>query len=180
MIVEKLVEKAMMKAQGVQASLVRSESTNISFENDRLKSSKTSQSTQVDVKVILDGKVGTSYTTDVSDMDGVVGRALEVAEFGSPAHFTFPGYKEGCNVKIYDDAVPPVTKDEMICIGEEMMTLVKAYNPDILVSAHAGKGVYSIEFANSSGVSYTTENTIFGTYVYGRLIRCTEKYSSHR
>ncbi len=37
MIVKELVDKAMSKAQGAQAALVRSESTDISFENDRLK-----------------------------------------------------------------------------------------------------------------------------------------------
>ncbi len=85
MIVKKLVEKAMTKAQGAQASLFRSESTDVSFENDKLKSSKSSQSTIMSVKVMVDGKVGSSHTTDVSDVDGVVSRALEVAEFGSPS-----------------------------------------------------------------------------------------------
>ena len=38
MIVNKLVEKAMAKAQGAQAYLKQNESTNVSFENDELKS----------------------------------------------------------------------------------------------------------------------------------------------
>ena len=40
MIVKRLIEKAMKKAQGAQASLGQSESINVSFENDKLKSLK--------------------------------------------------------------------------------------------------------------------------------------------
>ena len=94
MIVTQLIEKAMKKAQGAQASLGQSEATDVSFENDRLKSVKSSQSTGMSVKVIVNGKVGSSHTTDINDVDGVVARALEVAEFGSPAHFEFPESRE--------------------------------------------------------------------------------------
>ena len=110
MIVKELVEKAMTKAQGAQASLSRSESTYVTFENDKLKAARSSQSTQMSVKVIVDGKVGSSHTTDIDDVDGVVARALEVAEFGSPAHFQFPSPQKVSDVKIYDAAVLPVTK----------------------------------------------------------------------
>ena len=174
MIVKELVDKAMTKAQGAQATLAQSESTDVSFENDRLKSSKSSQSTSMSVKVIVDGKVGSSYTTDVNDVDGVVTRALEVAEFGSPAHFQFPVSQEGTDVKVYDEAVLPVTKDEMVHIGEEMMALVKEYGPDIIVDTGAGKSVDRIEFANSSGVDYIAEHTGFSAGIAGQRVKGTD------
>ena len=114
MIVNRLIEKAMEKAQGAQASLGQSESTNVHFENDKLKSVKSSQSTGMSIRIIVDGKIGSSHTTDIDDVDGVVARALEAAEFGSPAHFEFPGPQQGPDVKVYDDAVLPVTKGEMV------------------------------------------------------------------
>ena len=174
MIVKELVEKAMTKAQGAQASLARSESTDVSFENDKLKSARSSQSTQMSVKVILDGKVGSSHTTDVNDVDGVVKRALEVAEFGSPAHFQFPSPQEASHVKIYDDAVLSVTKDEMVSIGEEMMALLKDYNSDIVLHASIGKGSDSGEFANSNGLDYAGESTDFVVQIYGQWVRGTD------
>ncbi|MBM3241769.1 TldD/PmbA family protein [Candidatus Poribacteria bacterium] len=174
MIVNQLIEKAMKKASGAQASLGQSESTDVSFENDRLKSVKSSQSTGMSVKVIVNGKVGSSHTTDINDVDGVVARALEVAEFGSPAHFEFPEPREGTEVNVYDNAVLPVAKDEMVHIGEEMIALVKEYNPDIILHAGAGKSVDRSEFANSSGVEYTTESTDFGVGVHGQWIRGTD------
>jgi PmbA protein len=174
MIVNQLIEKAMKKAQSAQAWLGQNESTDVSFENNRLKSAESSQRTGMGIKVILNGKVGSSHTTDVNDVDGVVNRALESAEFGSPAHFEFPGPNEGTNVKIYDEAVLPVTKPEMVQIGEEMLILVKDYNPDIIVSANVGKSIHNGEFANSKGVEFSNESTSFGLGIEGQWIRGTD------
>ena len=174
MTVNRLIEKAMVKAQGAQASLGQSESTAVSFENDKLKSVKSSQSTGMSVRVILDGKIGTSHTTDINDVDGVVARALEAAEFGSPAHFDFPGPQRGTEVRVCDDAVYPVTKEEMVRIGEEMMGLVKDYNPDILFGAGATKGLATSQFANSAGTVHGTETTDFAVWVDGQLVRGTD------
>jgi len=178
MIVNQLIEKAMKKAQGAQASLGQSESTDVSFENDKLKSIKSSQSTGMSVKVIVDGKIGSSHTTDIKDVDGVVTRALEAAEFGSPVHFELPCPQEAPDVKVNDDAVLPVTKKEMVGIGEEMMALVKEYNSDILLYAGAEKSVGKGQFANSAGVEYTNETTSFGVGVYGQWIRGTDILSA--
>jgi len=174
MIVNRLIEKAMKKAQGAQVALGQSESTNVSFENDRLKSVRSSQSTGMSIKVIVDGKTGSSHTTDIDDVDGVVARALEAAEFGSPAHFRFPGPQEGPEVKVYDDAVLPVTKEEMVRIGEEMMMLVKEYNSDILLSSKMSKNVSKGQFVNSAGIEFSTETTNFAVGVNGQWIRGTD------
>ncbi|MFQ6042890.1 MAG: TldD/PmbA family protein [Candidatus Poribacteria bacterium] len=174
MIVNQLIEKAMRKASGAQASVEWAESTDVSFENDKLKAVKSSQSTGMSVKVVVEGKIGSSYTTDTSDVTGVVARALEAAEFGSPAHFEFPTPQAGKDVEVYDNAVLPVTKDEMVRIGEEMIALVKEYNSDIILSAGAGKVVGRSEFANSSGVEYTSEGTGFGVGIFGQWIRGTD------
>jgi len=174
MVVNRLIEKAMKTAQGAQAVLRRTESTAVSFENDRLKSVKSAQGTRMSVKVIVDGKIGSSHTTDMNDGDGVVCRALEAAAFGSPAHFQFPEATKGPEVAIYDEAILPVSKEEMVRLGEEMMESVKAFNTDILLSAGASKGVSHREFANSAGTAFTTETTSFGVGIHGQWVRGTD------
>ncbi|NVL92788.1 MAG: hypothetical protein HWN71_07095, partial [Desulfobacterales bacterium] len=72
MIVNRLIEEAMKKAQGAQASLGQTESTSVSFENDKLKSVRSSQDTGMSVRLIVDGKIGSSHTTDIGDVHGVV------------------------------------------------------------------------------------------------------------
>jgi PmbA protein len=127
MIVQQIVEKALKKAQAAQAVMLTQETSAVDFENDRLKSAESSQRTQIDVKVIVDGKVGVSSTTDPLDVEGVVHRALEAAEFGSPAHFELPDAQSLEPVKVFDPALLPLEKPEMIRMGKQMMDMVKSH-----------------------------------------------------
>jgi PmbA protein len=174
MTVQQIVEKALQKAQAVQAVMLTQETSSVDFENDRLKSAQSSQRTQIDVKVIVNGKVGGSSTTDPRDVDGVVKRALEAAEFGSPAHFELPDAQSLEAVKIFDPALLPLEKPEMIRMGQQMMDMVKSYNPEILAAAGVNKTVYKVEYANSKGASYAAEHTDFNLAAGGQLVRGTD------
>ena len=174
MIVQQIVQKALQKAQGVQAVMLTQETSAVDFENDRLKSAESSQRTQIDVKVIVTGKVGTSSTTDPQDIQGVVDRALEAAEFGSPAHFELPDTQTLEPVKIFDPALVPLEKPEMIRMGQQMMEMVKTYNPEILAGASINKTVYKVEYANSRGAEYSADHTEFNVGTGGQLVRGTD------
>lgn len=174
MIVKQIVEKASHRAQAVQAVMLIQETSAVDFENDRLKSAESSQRTQIDVKVIVDGKVGTSSTTDPEDIEGVVNRALEAAEFGSQAHFEFPDAQALEPVKIFDPALMPLEKPEMIRMGQQMMDMVKTYNPEILAGASINKSVYKVEYANSRGAEYSADHTEFNVGTGGQLVRGTD------
>ncbi len=174
MTTTELIDKAMKHAQGAEALLSRRESTEVSFENDRLKSASSAQTTRVEVRVIVDGKVGESETTDLADADGVVGRALEAAAFGSPAHFEFAGPGEAPDVALFDADVPALSQQDMVAIGAEMMGIVKDDNSEVLVHAGVSSDAGSREVATSAGAVHTTESTSLGVYVYGQWIRGTD------
>ncbi len=174
MIAEQIVAKAMQKAQAAAVVLRTLESSEVNFENDRLKSAESSQRTQLQLKVIVDGKVGVSTTTDPNDVDGLVSRALEAAEFGSPAHFSLPPAAPLTPVKTYDPALLPLAKPQMIQLGQGMMDMIKTYNPEILAGAGLIKTVHKIEFANSSGAVYSGEHTDFEVGAGGQLVRGTD------
>ena len=174
MIVQQIIEKASKKAQGVQAVLFTQETSAVDFDNDRLKSAQSAQRTQIEVKVIVDGKLGVSTTTDLQDIDGVVDRALEAAAFGSPAHFTLPDAQSLEQVKIYDPALLPLKKPEMIRMGQQMMDMIKTYNPEILAGASIYKTVSRVEYANSRGAQYSADHTDFTVGAGGQLVRGTD------
>ncbi len=174
MSVKEIVAKAMQKAQGAHATMLTQETISVDFRNDRLKSAESSQRTSIDIRVVVDGKVGSSSTTDPRDVDGVVSRALEAAEFGSPAHFDFPDPQELRDVKIHDPELLPLQKPEMIRMGQKMMDMIKAYNPEILARAVVYKNVYKFEYANSKGASYSAEHTDFDIGTGGELVRGTD------
>ena len=174
MIVETIIQKAMEKADGAQAIMTTQETSAVDFENDKLKSAESSQRTNIRVKIIKDGKVGTSSTTDPADIEGVVSRALEAAEFGSQVHFELPGPGELNPVKIFDPELLPLQKPEMISMGQQMMDMIKAYNPEILAGAGVNRTITRIEFANSKGAVYTEEHTDFDVGAGGQWTRGTD------
>ena len=175
MLASKIVEKAMRKAQGAQVSIDISDVTEVSYEHDRLKKANSSQKSTCVLKVIVNEKVGTSRTTDLNgDIDGVVDRALDAAAFGSKAHFVFPGPSDAKEVKIYDDAVLSVSREEMVDVGRNMVDVIKDYNKDILVYAGVEKRVSTRFFANSAGAAFKEERTGYSVRVGGELVRGTD------
>lgn len=174
MIVEQIIQKAMEKADAAQAVMTTQETSAVDFENDKLKSAESSQRTNIHLKVIKDGLVGTSGTTDPTDIEGVVSRALEAAQFGSKANFEMPGPGELSPVKIFDPELLPLQKPEMIGMGRQMMDMIKAYSPEILASAGVNKTITRVEFANSRGAVYAEEHTNFAVGAGGQRTRGTD------
>jgi PmbA protein len=173
-ILEQILELALSRAQSAQATMQQSETSEVNFENDLLKSAESSQRTQIELRVRVDGMIGTSSTTDPADVAGVVARALEAAQFGSPARFELPLPRALRPVKTYDPALLSLDKPEMIHMGQGMMDMLKAYSPEIVASAGLSRTVSQISVANSAGVSYSAEHTDLGAGVGGQRVRGTD------
>jgi len=173
-MVHQILERAMKKADSAQVAISRSESVPVVFMDDKLKSIKVDQSTDMGLRVIVDGKEGFASTNDAGGVDVLVESALEAAKFGSTVHFDFPEPQKAEDVKLYDDTLRSLTKEEMVQIGEEMLSIVKEYNPQIVVSADIDMEVGHVDFANSRGLMISNETSIFGVWCGGQLIRGTD------
>jgi PmbA protein len=171
---EKALALAMKKAQGAEVSLGRGRNASASYEDDKLKRVSVSQTTHLGVRVIVEGKVGSAYTSDPEEAEAAVARALELAEFGSEAKFEFPGQAPAAEVKLYDASIERIGKEELVAAGEQMLELVKAYNPEIKVGASASWGVGERRLVNSSGLDITDQGSSYGANVGGVLIRGTD------
>lgn len=174
MITQQIVEKARTSVDAVQAFLQVRETNDVNFEDDRLKSVTTEQRTDIQVKVIRDGKVGVSTTTDPKDMDGVIQRAVDAAAFGVPASFEMPGRQTILDVKTFDESILPLTRPNLIQLGQGMMEAIKSYNSEIKAGAGVNLSVVQMEFANSEGAVYRQEHTNFGVGAGGILVRGTD------
>ena len=67
-----------------------------------------------------------------------------------------------------------MNKPEMIQTGQEMVTLLKTHNPDILAGAQVEKQISRTEFANSAGAEFVDESTLFRPAILGDLVRGTD------
>lgn len=177
-VVQKIIQRAKEflnpETDSVQAFMRSRESSGVSFEEDKLKSAESAQRTDITVRVIKNGKVGMSVTTDPKDIEGVVQRALEAAEFGSSANYTMPTAQELTSPELYDPNVLPLAKSEMIHMGEQMMGMIKSYNDEIKTGAELNKALEESQFANSAGAAYAETSTNLVVGVGGQLVRGTD------
>jgi PmbA protein len=159
-LVEQVIERALQQgAHSAEVSFRNQESTEVSFENNQLKSTQSNQRTEIRLKVIVDRKAGISFTTDPEDLDGLVRRALEAAQFGSPVYYDMPDPAPAQEVKLYDSAVADLTRQEMVGMGTDMLEAVNEYDSEVMVGAGIQKEVYRYEFANSTGVHFADDCT---------------------
>ena len=124
-----------------QAEVYRleTESHPVSFESNRLKEISSSQQSGVALRVIKDGRIGFTSTTNPDIEPALVDRAAALAEFGSEAFFEFPPPSDYPDVPIVDDRIGDVTIEQMVATGKELIERLRETWPDLLCDASVGR-----------------------------------------
>ncbi|MFQ5787492.1 MAG: TldD/PmbA family protein, partial [Thermodesulfobacteriota bacterium] len=147
------------------------ESRSISFENNKLKSVFTKSIRGIGLRVIKDGKIGFSSTTDFRKPEQFVTDAIESAEFGQEAKFEFQTNGQFKDIKLFDENVVNYPIDNGIRIGKETIEKALFVNPDYECGVSIGKGVSKSRLINSSGLDVSTQSTSFGTSIDILLVK---------
>ena len=171
---EHILTQARKVAEEAEVFTVSSEETRVQFEANRLKRLQTKQQTSVALRVIRQGKVGYAATTNLEDNQELVNNAMETARFGTPAKFQLPGLTSYPQVEVFDAAVDSVSIEQMIELGEEMITAVTRHTPDIVCEAGVSKGVISVRIINSRGGQANYRKSFFSLGIEGSLINDTD------
>lgn len=175
MKLEDIVKKAVSQgAQQAEVFWVNSRSTPVGFEANRLKELQTRENTGVALRLVRNGRIGFSSTTNMDDVDGLVQRALAVAEFGAIAHFTLPSDIEFPNVQTHDPNVEKVSFKDMVDLGQQMIDKVRATNSELLCEATVSKSYSEQHVVNSNGGDAYYQHSMFNIGVDGNLIRGTD------
>jgi len=110
----------------------------------------------------------------LDDSQNLVNNAVEVAQFGMSAKFELPSLISYPEVEVFDPDVEPVTVEEMINLGEKLVTTVRNHTPDIICEAEVSKYVTSVRIINSRGGEVSYKKSIFTLGIEGSLIRDTD------
>ena len=175
MKLEDIVKKAVSQgAQQAEVFWVNSRSTPVGFEANRLKELQTRENTGVALRLVKNGRTGFSSTTNMNDVDGLIMRALAVAEFGAPAHFTFPSDIEFPSVQTHDPDVEKISFKDMVDLGQNMIDRVRATNSELLCESSVSKSYSEQRVVNSNGGDAYYQHSAFSLGVDGNLIRGTD------
>lgn len=171
---ENILARAKKVAEEAEVFMVSSEETSVQFEANRLKHLQTKQATSVALRVIKQGRTGYAMTTEMDDGQELVNSAVETARFGMPARFQFPGLISYPRIEVFDTAVESVSIEEMVGLGEEMISAVTGNTPGIVCEAGITRVVISVRLINSRGGQAEYRKSIFGLGIEGSLINDTD------
>lgn len=161
-IEEKILDLALKNSDSSEVLYEEGESRSISFENNKLKSIQTKSIRGVGLRVIKDGKIGFASTTDFRKPEQVVSNAIESAEFGQEAKFSFQSGSQFKNIELFDENVANYNIEKGIQIGKDAINKTLSANPNYECGVSIGKSVGKSRLINSSGLDTSIRSTSFG------------------
>ncbi len=171
---EEILKKAAKISEEAELYAVTSEDTSIQFEANRLKHIQSSQSTSIALRVIRNGRIGYSTSTDLVNTQRLVDMAAETAQFGMEAKFEFPPSAVYPRVEIFNPAVEAVSIEEMAHLGEATIKTVRGNTSELICEGGVSKTTVSVRIINSRGGQTDYRKSIFSLAIEGQLIRGTD------
>ncbi len=171
---EELLKKARKVASQAEVFRLRSWNQSVHFEANRVKQLDSWESSGVALRIVSNGNIGFSATTNLAEVDNLVDHALEVLPFGPEVKLEFPGYRDFTPVDIYDPDTESLPLEEMIGLGQRLIDRVRSHNSDILCDAVVTRNVGTVTILNSQGGEATYTKSVFSIFVEGTIIKGTD------
>ncbi|MBT4482217.1 MAG: TldD/PmbA family protein [Candidatus Latescibacteria bacterium] len=160
-MIEKILESAKKKVDSAEVFSVETVLNEISFEAGKLKSAERKNITGIALRIIHDGHVGFSSTTDPNRTDEMIEAARESSRFGKKALFAFPGKSDAQPVDIFDPAVEAYSPQEAVEEGNRGIVILHETYPKGLAYLSIATSVSTISIANTSGLYTSYRSTDF-------------------
>ncbi len=167
-IVEQVIDLAKKKGVKAEVYYLASQDTPIEFANNRLKSLETKASEGIALRVIADNKLGFASSTDLTRLEDLVEAAIATATIGDPVEFDFT---ENVNsIESQGDYQPPKT-EQLVNVGEDLISQVHQYNPDILVDVSFHSRSSQQKLATTTNVYTEQYSQSLSAVLSGNLVR---------
>ncbi|KPK69420.1 hypothetical protein AMJ82_05555 [candidate division TA06 bacterium SM23_40] len=162
-----------LRAQADQAEVahVRDEATQIGFEANRLKSSKVVQTRGVAVRIVKDGRLGFAASSDESAVEKLVANAAESAAYGAEIPIEFPAPAPGPQVKTFDRTAAELPVERLVEIGEKMIDLITAKDPDARVDVKLERGIEELSIRNQAGADVSVRRSPLSVLLHVSRVR---------
>ncbi|MEM8719388.1 MAG: metallopeptidase TldD-related protein [Cyanobacteria bacterium P01_G01_bin.39] len=167
-IVEQVIDLANKKGIKAEVYYAASQDTPIEFGNNRLKSLEMKAAEGIALRVIADGKLGFASSTDLTRLSDLVDAAVATAEIGDQVEFDFTENVRDIEPQGYPK--PPHT-EQLVEVGEDLISKVHQYNPDILVDVSFHSRRSQTKLATTTDVYIEQNSRSLSTVLSGNLVR---------
>lgn len=169
---EHLLDEAAKRVEGAELYELHRSRLPVSFSGGALESVKVISTVGRALRVIDEGRIGFSTTTDVADSQTLVQNASQAASFGDSAPFRFPNTHPEQTVKCFDPQVEELDADALIALGEAVIERIKEYDPGLNVEVSLERSVDRVRLLNTTGLNLQEQRTSFQVVV--QAIRAVE------
>jgi len=159
------------RASQAEVADVRIESTKIGFEANRLKSSQVEETAGLAVRVVKDGRLGFAASSDLAATDKLIANALESAAYGDRVPIVFPAPQPAPAVATYDPAIAEFPIPRLVEIGQQIVEMVLATEPEALVNVDLKRGVQRIGVRNQAGTDVSVRRSPLSIYVEASRVK---------
>ena len=143
----------------------------VSFENNKLKTLESNQSTGISVRLIKNNKIGSSSSTDPDAIESLVISAIEASEFGPKATFEFTKEKLGAGRDAVNRVSTKVPLENLVERGTSVIESLKTFHKDLLISGGFDLGFGETIYLNSNGVCGKKVKSIYSTNFNALLVK---------
>ena len=150
--IEQVLRLATSRGASADALLRDSTVLTLSFESGRLKGSQLTQEAGLNLRVLVNGKVGIAGTTDLANAEDVVARAFASAAEGETVALALPAPADLPRVRTFDPQVPGYDVAALAALGHGVVK--QLVRPGWQVGAGVERNVETQWFGNSAGQRY--------------------------
>ncbi len=167
---EELLGMALKGAQAAEVIEVVTEEERCEFKAGNLKGVEKRESRGWGLRIIREGRIGFSSSTDPTKRKELVENALTSARYGQEARFGFPSSAKLPSVKAKDPDLIPFSLDQAIEHFNQVAELIRSANPSIYLEGYIQKEVAQERIINSEGLDSGFEHTSFDFLISGLLV----------
>lgn len=181
-----ILARASQQAEAAEVYEVLREARPVFFRSNTLEAVRSVETAGRALRLIANGRLGYSTTTDLADRTTLVRNALDSARYGDVVDLRFPPRQPQPEVPRFDPAVEALREEEMIAMGKEAVARVRALYPGVQVHVHLRKNIEEVRLLNSAGLDVQDRRTSLAMEVTaqkvgeGEILFVSESAASRR
>ena len=131
----------------------------IEFRSGKLESIKSKETEGIALRVIANGRLGFSTTTDMDDPSALSKAAIAAATFGEEAGFSFSADRPTPLTGVYDKEIEDVSEQALVDLGEKVIGKLRDADSQVDIGLSLVKSVETVAIRNTSGLNVEEERT---------------------
>jgi len=174
---DKLLEIAKNHVDWAEIFHIKKDYKAVNFKSGQVYNIEGEEEEGITLRIRKDGKTGFTSSTNISDRESILKRAMDIVSVSEKTPFQIPCYKNDDyrTVQTFDEKLSHINEEDLMKNGQEMMEVIKACKPSITVTAEVGRANSNIRLLNTSGIDKNFKKTFYAVSLCGTMVREEEQ-----